>query len=1100
MSLPPSSTAGRNARGNAQFSRGRARQARNPQLEQARHLPNAEVVHNPNVDQPPIVNDPLPIEAVPVVQAPAPVIERQIPTTTVLHSSHRYSSLATEYFKLTYNVQFVTPPDAHLATHPVLHGERLIASNFCIAYLASSPKVSKNGRVVEIGANPVATRSIQRHQETNIAFHNVMPLLQPGDTNRAMAAAAEHLRYCTHTLQECTCIVPSTPENRRRPIQAMYACHSIYYFTPQELADIFDRTLIPFIISVEHEFDEIAGTLANGELRYYMDKSGNMICNARGNSHHYSHNPRFWTSSGGAAIGYDDDVNPRFIQRAVVKKFRSCVVCIYTIEEGRPPSYNPSVDPFLTAVGVADNSIGQSAALVTVLNKEALNPSYDVARVPFRTAYYFGGLYVLTRTDKTVVPMPRGLIGALTVLAIGKPRDPTTYNLLLSRAKRTCASIQVPDELASEIVVLAAVAAMARSSFETDVLGLTHESYKTAWKTHARVLSFEPLRSFQPSKATALYAASCAPSIYFSGALGYLGTGLGAVGSLALAHPLIAVPVLAAVAVKAYSHHSSNNPNLTPAIQWALNREEGLVCKTGYGVAHHPGTAIFSGFIKPKPFTPNPNSLVKFVVRHWPDKERTPPPGLRWQGIAFSEITPSFIPSSMEAALFAIQTRLQLPIIEPEESAWAKLDAKFDDPLSVLYTRVTRDYVVPDDIDALSAAYFLRFPPADAARLEAAYEDLKINPWDAHLDTRLELMIKREKTGTVDIEGPSCNNPRCVLDPSPRFNAYSAPIGFDWTIAVRQQRTIEQSPYCCWAISSSGEEMGAWHDQMVEHYSKLGEVWFWDSDQSAMDMRQGKRSMAHETLHMKKSNLPSNIIDSVRSIEHIRGVVKQHQYIRVKSTGPKRISGYWQTTGGNCGINESTTVHIHGEPGPETYAVMICGDDNHCIGLRKYLDKSEDESNKLAAQLGFKLTVINTNDVSKVEFCSLLPYPTKDGTVFGPKIGRQLHRAGWTTSSEKADIYGAAVSMENSVSFIPFLREYFAVHRQLSTQTEKFRPYDRLATNKHETTPATWEFLEARYGLTPKHLEHFQSLLDQVQSLPVVIDWDPIVDLVRIDA
>jgi len=206
------------------------------------------------------------------------------------------------------------------------------------------------------------------------------------------------------------------------------------------------------------------------------------------------------------------------------------------------------------------------------------------------------------------------------------------------------------------------------------------------------------------------------------------------------------------------------------------------------------------------------------------------------------------------------------------------------------------------------------------------------------------------------------------------------------------------------------------------------------------------------------------------------------------------------TTPGNCQKNEAAIVYAFGEPGPDTYSAVICGDDFLLIGRPPIVDRPLAVINEIMSHIGFEVTYFASNDSANVEFVSLLPYPTADGTVLGPKIGRQLHRAGWTTSSEKSDIYGAAVSMSSSVSFIPFLKEYFAVHRQLASPLEEHRVYDRIAMSDHAMIPATWEFVERRYGLTIENLAEFESLLDRVVSLPVVIDWVPINDLVERDS
>jgi hypothetical protein len=153
------------------------------------------------------------------------------------------------------------------------------------------------------------------------------------------------------------------------------------------------------------------------------------------------------------------------------------------------------------------------------------------------------------------------------------------------------------------------------------------------------------------------------------------------------------------------------------------------------------------------------------------------------------------------------------------------------------------------------------------------------------------------------------------------------------------------------------------------------------------------------------------------------------------------------------------------------------------------------------SQLGLDCEFNRSTELSDVEFASNLPYPTADGTVWGPKIGRVLHRFGWTLSSAPPDVYGAATSLMNTTNHIPFLRQFVDAHRRLSNPSDKtYFSHKMLADKPHEASAATYAFVAARYGLNGELEKAFTERLSEITSLPASIDWPLIDELVKRDA
>lgn len=107
-------------------------------------------------------------------------------------------------------------------------------------------------------------------------------------------------------------------------------------------------------------------------------------------------------------------------------------------------------------------------------------------------------------------------------------------------------------------------------------------------------------------------------------------------------------------------------------------------------------------------------------------------------------------------------------------------------------------------------------------------------------------------------------------------------------------------------------------------------------------------------------------------------------------------------------------------------------------------------------------------------FYSRLFWPTKDGHVLGPKIGRVLAKQGFRVNDLPPALYdawrrGVLLGLEKDVNFIPILREL--VHgclllvgegRVLPDRDDKHRPH---ATDFHEATEETLSFAFERYGM-----------------------------------
>jgi hypothetical protein len=166
-----------------------------------------------------------------------------------------------------------------------------------------------------------------------------------------------------------------------------------------------------------------------------------------------------------------------------------------------------------------------------------------------------------------------------------------------------------------------------------------------------------------------------------------------------------------------------------------------------------------------------------------------------------------------------------------------------------------------------------------------------------------------------------------------------------------------------------------------------------------------------------------------------------------------------------------------------TGVLFVLGDDTLFIGCR---DEGEMVLNRVRESYRDCGFVVKSDaaklhmDATQATFCSGLFYPTADGHVFGPLIGRYLAKLFWKrddvpTSREAFEAVRLAKGVAKGVSFIPILGDL--VHSVASTDVGYVRPkpednpYKVTASHYHLRSRETYVFLATRYGLPIHTLE-----------------------------
>jgi len=192
---------------------------------------------------------------------------------------------------------------------------------------------------------------------------------------------------------------------------------------------------------------------------------------------------------------------------------------------------------------------------------------------------------------------------------------------------------------------------------------------------------------------------------------------------------------------------------------------------------------------------------------------------------------------------------------------------------------------------------------------------------------------------------------------------------------------------------------------------------------------------------------------------------------KVKVDGDRR-SGDTETSGGNSVLNGIVTWHCYATLDMPIEYLMVLGDDNGSVASKWVCPRQLHAFDELMLEFGLK-SDIQCVEPWEFEFCSQIMYPVENGDwVLGPKIGRVIAKTFWDPKNlpwEKAKQWAGEVALclERDAHFVPILRVLLAnlisSYRPTSLGSEEWE--GRLhATERHECTRETWEFLCLRYN------------------------------------
>jgi hypothetical protein len=345
----------------------------------------------------------------------------------------------------------------------------------------------------------------------------------------------------------------------------------------------------------------------------------------------------------------------------------------------------------------------------------------------------------------------------------------------------------------------------------------------------------------------------------------------------------------------------------------------------------------------------------------------------------------------------------------------------------------------------------------------------------------MKAFVKREKRisriGAVPTKESFA--PRLIQGRSVSVKVATGP--FTWAYGKALMRTYGLDGDFMYAGGRSAEEIGSFKDRISWQYRETACEWF------AIDCKRWDRSVGPTPLRLLNQEYaflgaPRECLLAFADRGDVRTGVTQGG-IKYKRTG-QVSSGDGDTSGGNSRIHLVLLEQL-------AKAAIVSGDDA--------LVFTDDINGILNLyRQGDFTPIVNTKEV---DFCSSLFYPTTDGSVMGPKIGRVIGKTFHSMHKSSNGDYmpwlrGVCLSMKHTCSYVPILRVLIPRLLEISGEGKVWRDhghqYKSMAVQSHDVCDETWEFMYERYGLGESDVLAIESKLRTVElgriSYPVLLD------------
>jgi hypothetical protein len=320
----------------------------------------------------------------------------------------------------------------------------------------------------------------------------------------------------------------------------------------------------------------------------------------------------------------------------------------------------------------------------------------------------------------------------------------------------------------------------------------------------------------------------------------------------------------------------------------------------------------------------------------------------------------------------------------------------------------------------------------------------------------IKAFVKREKAVTAIRDTPIKKSPAPRIIQGRSVDVKIATGPFTWAYGKRLAIAYGPDQNYLYAGGRTAEEIGRFFEELPRRWGNMPFLHWIAVDCSRWDRSVGPTPMACLYDEYKNCGAPKDCLIALKGRDGKR---------KARSAGGWRFtrraqvaSGDGDTSGGNSRVHLVMLESCHAVCGAIVHGddAVIYTDDPETV-LRHY------------RQGGFDPVM-----APEIDFCSGLFWPTSDGPVLGPKIGRVLAKTFHSVHFFESGNYipwlrGVCLSLRNSCSFIPILRALIPRLLYLCGEGKVWRDdahhYKSMASTSHSIVEETWNFMLERYGL-----------------------------------
>jgi hypothetical protein len=390
----------------------------------------------------------------------------------------------------------------------------------------------------------------------------------------------------------------------------------------------------------------------------------------------------------------------------------------------------------------------------------------------------------------------------------------------------------------------------------------------------------------------------------------------------------------------------------------------------------------------------------------------------------------------------------------------------------VLTGRLSGLFSIPHLRRTRVAEWLTRYSGAQRAALELAQKELVSKGLASHALNHSSMFVKREVSCWCYGSEPAVEiKPRVIIDCDPRIKVALGPTIVSATKSLHEKWHSHFPIY--FECGSTQDEVAEWFNRNL---AKFGTESLFASDFSKMDRHQSAGSMRMMRTLLEKAGVHGLARLCLEGQER-KQVVRTREGARVTTAGFLR-SGVPNTTLYNSIANAALHAYAfikNGAVPGRDFVFMVRGDDNLAF-VRPGFDKGIVE---LAKKLGFALKVQRPASVAQVRFCSNAFYPTREGYVPAPTIGKCLPKLSFTAATvrkgfEMQHMRGVALGLLALTNHVPLLGDF--IQQILKITVGKISKETHAAVrqsqikymvgSRHEPVPDSDLFIQEMYAIS----------------------------------